>query len=65
MLRACRYRIEKDHELVVLPDFLRMPLPCVDLPELVQGVISGILAHDSASLQESVSVWEEERIVSK
>lgn len=60
-----RYKIERVRQLVLLPDFVRVPLPCPDLPELVNNVVAAIAAHDSASAQDAVAVWEEERRVSK
>jgi hypothetical protein len=55
----------RERALVLLPDRARVPLPAPELPELVQSVIAGIVAHDSAGAQEAVAVWEEERAVSK
>ncbi|KIY96955.1 ubiquitin carboxyl-terminal hydrolase 5/13 [Monoraphidium neglectum] len=55
----------KEHALVVLPSRERVALPCPDLPELVIGVCDAVTAHESATTQETVSAWEEERRVSK
>mmetsp|Transcript_62 Transcript_62/g.92 ORF Transcript_62/g.92 Transcript_62/m.92 type:complete len:885 (-) Transcript_62:589-3243(-) len=62
---APTYRLEKEAALVVLPGRQRVGLPCGDLPELVLQAVNGVLAHDSASAQDTVAVWEEERRVSK
>ena len=40
---ADKFTIEKTHTLVVLPEFLRMPLPCPDLPHIVIQAIDGVL----------------------
>ena len=40
---AERFSIAKEHALVVLPEFLRVPLPCPDLPELVLGALSAVM----------------------
>ncbi|KAL4439029.1 hypothetical protein ABPG77_006966 [Micractinium sp. CCAP 211/92] len=62
---AKRYKIELDEALVMLPAGLRVPLPCPELPELVLGCIAAVKQHESASRQEKVAAWEEERRVSK
>lgn len=51
---ADKFTIEKEAELVVLPEDVRVPLPCIDLPELVLQSINAITAHDSASYVQSV-----------
>ncbi|KAK9828649.1 hypothetical protein WJX72_001313 [[Myrmecia] bisecta] len=60
-----KFRIEKQQALVVYPQGLRVQLPCPELPELVLNAINAIAAHDSASAQEQVAVWEEEKRVSR
>lgn len=60
-----KYKIEKSHALVLLPDLQFIPLPCPELPELILQAISATLAHDSASTADQVANWEEERRVSK
>ncbi|GBF95360.1 ubiquitin carboxyl-terminal hydrolase [Raphidocelis subcapitata] len=57
--------VVKDHSLVVMPGRLRVALPCVDLPELVNNVVNAVMAHESVTAQETVAAWEEERRVSK
>ena len=52
--------------LVLLPDFVSVPLPCPELPELVTMVINGILVASSASRNDDVMAWAAEpRAVSK
>lgn len=62
---AQRYKVELEEALVVMPAGLRVPLPCPELPELVLGCIAAVQQHESASRQERVAAWEEERRVSK
>ncbi|GAX82603.1 hypothetical protein CEUSTIGMA_g10029.t1 [Chlamydomonas eustigma] len=62
---APKYKFDKERSLVVFPSRMRIPLPCPDLPELVIQVIDAIVSHDSASAQEDLSVWEEERRTSR
>ncbi|EFN51528.1 hypothetical protein CHLNCDRAFT_33094 [Chlorella variabilis] len=59
------YRLETEEALVLLPAWLRIPLPCPELPELVLSCITAVQKHDSASHQASLSAWHEERRVSK
>ncbi|KAL6062058.1 Ubiquitin carboxyl-terminal hydrolase 5 [Balamuthia mandrillaris] len=53
--------------LVVLPDFIEIPLPEPSLPDKVQQSIASILSADSATKSEEVASWqmEEEVKVSK
>lgn len=44
-VNADNFVIEKTHSLVVLPEFLRMPFPCADLPEIVNQAIDGIMVR--------------------
>lgn len=60
-----KHKIEKDHALVVMPGKQRIPLPCPALPEIVLQVIEAIQKHEAAGTQELLSVWEEERKVSR
>ncbi|KAL4452659.1 hypothetical protein ABPG75_008321 [Micractinium tetrahymenae] len=62
---AQRFKIEMDEALVLMPARVRIPLPCPELPELVLGCIAAVQQHESASRQEKVAAWEEERRVSK
>ncbi|KAA6426280.1 MAG: ubiquitin carboxylterminal hydrolase [Trebouxia sp. A1-2] len=57
--------IDKHSELVLLGDIIRVPLPCLDLPEVIINAVDAIQKHDSASKQDKVQVWEEQRPVSK
>lgn len=59
------HSIEKRSELVLLGANIRVPLPCPDLPELIINAVDAIQKHDSASKQDKVQVWEEQRPVSK
>ena len=38
-----KHRVEKERTLVILPNMLRVPLPCPDLPEIVLQVIEAVL----------------------
>jgi len=60
-----QYNLDKRLALVVMPGQQRIELPCPQLPEVVLQAISAVVAHEAASKQEEVSVWEEERRVSK
>ena len=42
---ADRFAIEKTHSLVVLPEFLRVPFPCADLPVVVNQAIDGVMVR--------------------
>lgn len=42
---ADKFAIDKTHSLVVLPEFLRVPIPCADLPEIVNQAINGIMVR--------------------
>lgn len=101
-MEAKPYSLDKAQALVVLPEGLRIPLPCPQLPELLLQSLTAIAvsasvlfshqsvcschtqdvmkflvhlasspqhtshqAHDSASRQEQVAVWQEERRVSR
>ncbi|KAL0051048.1 hypothetical protein WJX82_001112 [Trebouxia sp. C0006] len=59
------HSIDKHSELVLLGDNIRVPLPCLDLPEVIINAVDAIQKHDSASKQDKVQVWEEQRPVSK
>lgn len=58
-------KIETKSELVLLNPDIRVPLPCLDLPELIINTITAIQKHDGANKQDKVQVWEEQRPVSK
>ncbi|XP_022099962.1 ubiquitin carboxyl-terminal hydrolase 5-like [Acanthaster planci] len=61
-----QYEYEENNSVVILPDFLMVPLPNQDIPLKVQQAVSGILAAESASRQEQVASWDgEARVVSK
>lgn len=59
------YNLEKQITLVIMPERTCIELPCSDLPEVVLQAINAVVAHEAAGKQEEVSVWEEERAVSK
>lgn len=50
---ADKFTMEKTHTLVVLPEFLRVPLPCPELPDIViqavQGVVVSLMLFDPAA----------------
>eukprot|EP01026_Neomeris_dumetosa_P037322 TRINITY_DN3020_c0_g1_i1.p1 TRINITY_DN3020_c0_g1~~TRINITY_DN3020_c0_g1_i1.p1 ORF type:complete len:892 (-),score=138.68 TRINITY_DN3020_c0_g1_i1:1653-3944(-) len=60
-----KYKIEKQQALMLMPDFVKIPLPCEQLPFVVLQAIEQVNKHDSASTQKAVESWEEERQVSK
>ncbi|XP_033642208.1 ubiquitin carboxyl-terminal hydrolase 5-like [Asterias rubens] len=61
-----QYEYEEAHSVVILPDFVVIPLPCTDLPIKIQQVVDGILAAESASRQDLVAAWDgEARVISK
>ncbi|BDA47746.1 Ubiquitin carboxyl-terminal hydrolase 5 [Coccomyxa sp. Obi] len=62
---ADKFTIEKTHSLVVLPEFLRVPFPCADLPEIVNQAIDGVMESAGASAADQAAQWEEERKVSR
>mmetsp|Transcript_7420 Transcript_7420/g.21943 ORF Transcript_7420/g.21943 Transcript_7420/m.21943 type:complete len:903 (+) Transcript_7420:355-3063(+) len=59
------YTIDKEAAVVVLPADVRVPLPCLQLPEKVLAAVTAIMAHDSAGKAEEVQAWEEKRVESK
>eukprot|EP01024_Parvocaulis_polyphysoides_P005654 TRINITY_DN11410_c0_g3_i2.p1 TRINITY_DN11410_c0_g3~~TRINITY_DN11410_c0_g3_i2.p1 ORF type:complete len:429 (-),score=62.14 TRINITY_DN11410_c0_g3_i2:330-1571(-) len=60
-----KYKIEKEQALIVMPDFVKVSLPCNQLPFLVLQAIDEVNKHDSAATQNDIANWEEERKVSK
>ncbi|XP_055335096.1 ubiquitin carboxyl-terminal hydrolase 5-like isoform X2 [Paramacrobiotus metropolitanus] len=61
-----KYDIEEQFSLVILPDFLTIPLPTNDLPIVVQQSISGVQNCDSARKVEEMKPWDgEQRFISK
>ncbi|KAK9828336.1 hypothetical protein WJX74_009732 [Apatococcus lobatus] len=62
---APKHKIEEERAIVVLPEMWSLALPNAALPEQVSAAVAGILAADSANLQDEVAEWEEERRVSK
>ncbi len=48
-----QYTTEKEHELVLLPDYVTVALPCPDLPELVLQTINGIIVSWLNCLQQA------------
>ncbi|GMH39787.1 hypothetical protein BSKO_07685 [Bryopsis sp. KO-2023] len=62
-----KWSVEKEFALVIMPEKTKIPLPCLDLPELVLQAIKAVQEHDSATLQDAAAVWteDEDRQVSK
>lgn len=60
-----KYEYEEFHSIVILPEFAQIPLPCLDLPEVVQLSVNGVLAADSASkleeAQAMAGTWDGEK----
>ena len=42
---AKKYDIKKEHELVVLPERLRFPLPCIELPQRVIDCVDAVMVR--------------------
>ncbi|GIY58212.1 ubiquitin carboxyl-terminal hydrolase 5, partial [Caerostris extrusa] len=53
-----KYEYEDHNNIVLLPDFQNVTLPCHDLPESVQLSISSILEIDAASIQEEADALQ-------
>ena len=65
-----KFEIEEINTIVLLPDFIEIPLNLPDLPEKVFMAVSAILSADSASrqaeLEAMANTWDgEKRLVSK
>lgn len=57
---------QEETALVILPEFVAIPLPNPALPPQVQASIAGIVAAHMASKQEAIAAWEgDKRKVSK
>lgn len=56
--------IEERFSVVSLPDFVSYPFPDPQLPKQIQDCINAIIAADSASKQEQIQQWVEQRQVS-
>lgn len=61
------YRVEDTYSLVILPEWITVPLPNPDLPELFLQSIESIISAESSELKDnSTSVWDgEQRQVTK
>lgn len=61
------FRIEDTYSIVIMPDWIQIPLPNPDLPELVLQSVRSIISSESSELQESNhGVWDgEQKQVSK
>jgi len=62
-----KYDVVKEHALVLLPSKLHVPLPCVELPELVSQAAQAIISHTSHLAEDKVAAiaWEAEVLPSK
>lgn len=66
---AAKYRLEERYFLAVVPQQLRIPLPCPDLPELVLSAVEAVQVcsiHCSKGLQAgnaACSSWIEAGII--
>ncbi|CAM6094678.1 unnamed protein product [Calypogeia fissa] len=48
---------EESYNIVLLPEFLTLPFPSVELPEKVRLAVDGVLAAVGAERKEQVSAW--------
>ncbi|CAM6037602.1 unnamed protein product [Sphagnum compactum] len=48
---------EETYSIVILPDFVRLPFPSVELPEKVRLAVDGVLAAVGAERKEQVASW--------
>ncbi|CAL5228914.1 g12137 [Coccomyxa viridis] len=64
-LEEDKYEVEKTQALTVLPEGVKIPLPCPELPEIVLSAIKGVMEHDNASTADQAAKWEEQRQVSR
>eukprot|EP00252_Welwitschia_mirabilis_P020737 TRINITY_DN5140_c0_g2_i1.p1 TRINITY_DN5140_c0_g2~~TRINITY_DN5140_c0_g2_i1.p1 ORF type:complete len:813 (-),score=191.31 TRINITY_DN5140_c0_g2_i1:262-2700(-) len=48
---------EESYRIVILPDYISLPFPSVELPEKVRLSVDGILASVGAERKEQVSTW--------
>lgn len=60
-----KWDVEKEHEVVILPEEWRMPYPCPNLPDQVANAVEAILAHDEALDEKEATTWQEEILPSK
>lgn len=52
---------ESTYSIVILPDFVELPFPNVELPEKVRLAVDGILAAVGAERKEQVASWTAEK----
>ncbi|GFZ07483.1 ubiquitin-specific protease 14 [Actinidia rufa] len=48
---------EETHSIVVLPDYVTLPFPSVELPEKVRLAVDAILMAEGAERKEQVASW--------
>ncbi|KAJ7981674.1 Ubiquitin carboxyl-terminal hydrolase [Quillaja saponaria] len=48
---------EETHSIVILPDYVSLPFPSVELPEKVRYAVNAILSAEGAERKEQVAAW--------
>ncbi|XP_073118725.1 ubiquitin carboxyl-terminal hydrolase 14 [Henckelia pumila] len=57
---------EASYEIVILPDYLTLPFPSVELPEKVRLAVDSIILNTGAEKKEQVAAWTADtKIISK
>ncbi|KAG6421313.1 hypothetical protein SASPL_117864 [Salvia splendens] len=52
---------EQSYEIVVLPDYVNLPFPSVDLPEKLRLAVDAVIMNVGAEKKEQVAVWTADR----
>lgn len=63
--KADKWDVEKEHEIIVMPEGWKMPYPCPGLPDQVVNAVEAILAHDEALDEKEATTWQEDILPSK
>ncbi|GER56538.1 ubiquitin carboxyl-terminal hydrolase [Striga asiatica] len=57
---------EKNYEVVILPDYVTLPFPSVELPEKVRLAVDAVIMNVAAEKKEQVAAWTADtKIISK
>ncbi|CAA0813891.1 Ubiquitin carboxyl-terminal hydrolase 14, partial [Striga hermonthica] len=57
---------EKNYEVVILPDYVTLPFPSVELPEKVRLAVDAVIINVAAEKKEQVAAWTADtKIISK
>ncbi|WOL18550.1 ubiquitin carboxyl-terminal hydrolase 14 [Canna indica] len=52
---------EETHNIVILPDYISLPFPSVELPEKVRLAVDAILMAEGAEWKEQLAAWTSEK----